>query len=101
LKKPKSWQQISRDNQQKRKASHNEKHDKSDFKIDEILKYKTPDNHPNKNELSPAFVAPCGIIEKLGAETYNLEQLNPTKDTVIRTFVAHSNDIRPYFDRIG
>src|SRR5262249_53537015 len=76
------------------------KHEQSSFKVGAYVKYRIPATHPSKDKLSPAFLAPCRIAEKLGVETYRIDQLDQKTEAVVRTFVAHSSSLAPYYKRI-
>jgi hypothetical protein len=90
----------SHTDQEKRKEKSQEQGQESGFDVTDLVRYRLPDNHPERgSKLAVQWWAPCVVIEKLGKETFRLNQLDPMSNDVIRTFTAHSSRLAPYFRR--
>ena len=85
----------SRKVQTDRKSKHDEKHKKSDFKINDLVKYRIPAKHPSKDKLSPAFLAPCRVMRKLGEESYEIALLSIEDFSKIKSLTVHSSSLLP------
>ena len=90
----------SRKAQIKRKGKHDSKHKTSGFKVNDLVKYRLPSNLPSNDKLTPVFIAPCRVVDKLKDESYRLELLDIKDYSVHRSFTAHSSLLFPYYLRV-
>ena len=90
----------SREQQKRRQMANDSKAVPQHFQIGDWVRYRLPENHPARSgKLSPRFWGPCRVVEKLGEDTFRVEQIDHQTKQLVRTFVAHSHRLMAYTAR--
>ena len=90
----------SRVQQDQSKAQNDQKATLQEFTIGQVVRYHLPDGHPDRiNKFAPRWWAPCVIIERLGSDSFLVEQQDVESGEMIRRFQCHSSRLMPYTSR--
>ena len=89
----------SLDAQKKRAEEHASKHEHIAYSVGDYVKYRLASNHPTKNKFSPCFVGPCRIVDRVGHETYVLDELDQLTGEPTRRMTQHASKIAKYYVR--
>ena len=92
--------QKSRDQQIKRQQLNDSRAVRQDFQVGDLVRYRLPENHPARaGKLSPRFWGPCKITEKLGEDTFKVDQFDQNTKQLVRSFTTHSSRLLGYSAR--
>ena len=91
--------QRSRQAQAKRAEAHASKHEHIAYNVGDYVKYRLAPNHPTRNKFSPYFVGPCRVVERIGHETYVLDELDPITGEPTRRQTIHGSALDRYYVR--
>ena len=91
--------QRSRQAQAKRAEAHASKHEHIAYNVGDYVKYRLAPNHPTRNKFSPYFVGPCHVVERIGHETYVLDELDPITGEPTRRQTIHGSALDRYYVR--
>ncbi|RWS01735.1 Retrotransposable element Tf2 protein type 1-like protein, partial [Dinothrombium tinctorium] len=83
--------QRTREHQEKRKESHDNKHKSSPFQIGDKVIREIPDNHPSSNKLSPKFTGPYVIVKRVTDVTYDIAESLSGESCSLVTLVKNAH----------
>ena len=87
----------SRARQQQWKHKNDSQAKPQQYRFGDQIRYWLPETHPDRvKKFAPRWWGPCVIIEKLGEDTFLIEQHDVSTGQMIRRFHSHSSRLLPY-----
>ena len=83
--------------QKKRAVEHAARDEHISYDVEDLVKFRLASNYPTRNKFTPCFGGSCRLVERIGHETYVLDELDDISGEPIRRLTLQASRLAKYY----